>query len=116
MPSGGSGGGFGQVTSGLVTAVSGTTITVQVTGQSGAKSSTKTVEVAAATVYSTSVKADSSAITVGLCAAVQGASDNSGTVTAKTLALSEAGTSGCTQGAGAGGVGGGPSGNGATNG
>lgn len=104
MPTGGAGaaGTFGEFTSGLVTAVAGTTITVQVTGQDDA-TSRETVEVDADTAFMTSVTTDAAAIAVGLCAAAQGESDDSGQMTATALTLSVAGDDGCAQGVGFGG-------------
>ena len=117
MPSGGTmPGGFGQFTNGLVTAVAGTTITVQATGQDG-KETTETVEVGPDTTYSASVSADATAITVGLCATAQGATDTSGTMTATSLALSQPTAGACTQPNGfGGGMGRAPGGNAASNG
>ncbi len=105
MPTGSAGGGMGAgmgaVTAGLVTAVSGTTVTVQSTGQDG--SETQTFEVSDATTYTTDAAADSSAIVVGRCVTARGESDDAGQVTATTLTLSDAGTDGCSTGAGFGG-------------
>ena len=115
LPAGGMPGGFGQRVSGLVTAVAGTTITVQVAGQDGATSA-QTVEVSADTTYTTTAAADASAIAVGLCASAQGDSDDSGRMTATSLALSVAGDDGCNQFAGIAGGMGRPAGNAASNG
>jgi hypothetical protein len=112
MPTGGTdgaGGGadFGGMTSGLVTAVDGSTITVETTDQDGTTTS-ETVTVDDSTTYTTTVDADSSAIAVGLCVTAQGESDDSGQVAATSLALSEAGDEGCSTGfGGQGGFGGG---------
>jgi hypothetical protein len=95
MPDGGGIGGFGQVVSGLVTAVAGTTITVDVTDEEGATTS-QTVEASADTVVTTTVAADASAIEVGQCAAVDGETDDRGGMTASTIRLSEAGEDGCS--------------------
>ncbi|QTE29722.1 DUF5666 domain-containing protein [Pengzhenrongella sicca] len=97
MPSGM--GGFGQFTTGLVTAVDASTITVQVTAQDDTTSSA-TVTVDAATAYTTTAAADASAIAVGLCAVAQGESDDSGQLTATSLVLSTAGDDGCSTGFG----------------
>ena len=94
-------GGFGQVTAGLVTAVSGTTITVEVTDVDGA-TTTEAIEVDADTTYTATVAADASAIAVGLCASAQGESDTRGGMTAATLLLSDAGVDGCSRGTGIG--------------
>ena len=109
-------GGFGQRTSGLVTAVSGTTITVQATGLDAAVT-TETVEVGPDTTYSASVPADAAAIAVGLCASAQGTTDSSGTMAATTLTLSQPTAGSCTQANGmGGGMGRAPGGNAASNG
>ena len=117
MPSGGAmPGGFGQFTIGLVTAVSGTTITVQAAGLDGA-TTTETVEVGSDTTYTASVPADAAAIVVGLCASAQGTTDTSGTMTATTLTLSQPTAGSCTQAFGMGsGMGRAPGGNAASNG
>lgn len=101
----GGGGGFGTVTAGLVTAVDGSTITVQQIGEDS--STTGTVTVDGSTTYTTTVTADSSAIAVGLCVTAIGEADSSGQVAATSLALSEAGDSGCSTGFGGGMPGGG---------
>ena len=88
-------GGFGQMVSGLVTTVAGATITIEVTDQEGATTS-QTVEASADTVVTTTVAADASAIAVGLCAAVDGETDDRGGMTASTIRVSEAGEDGCS--------------------
>lgn len=108
LPEGG--GGFGQATSGLVTAVDGSTITVDAVsftppGDSDSDSAEPTTEstavtVSDATTYTTSVTTDASAVAVGLCVQAQGEQDDSGRMTATSLALSEAGDDGCSTGFG----------------
>ncbi len=83
MPSGGPGG--GSMVSGLVTGVDGTTVTVK---DADGEESTFTLE-ADATV-STSVAATAAAAVVGGCAAAQGATDETGALTATGITLSEA--------------------------
>src|SRR6185312_2223347 len=63
LPSGAPGGmrGFGGIAAGKVTAVDGSTLTVEVTGQDDATTS-RTVTVSDATAYTKSVAADSSAV------------------------------------------------------
>ncbi|HEY0188691.1 MAG TPA: hypothetical protein VGC67_14465 [Cellulomonas sp.] len=97
-PSGGTSD-FGGMTSGLVTAVDASTITVETTDQDGT-TSTSTVTVGDSTTYTTTVAADSSAITVGRCVTAQGEADDSGQVTATSLTLSDAGDEGCSTSAG----------------
>jgi hypothetical protein len=89
-PTGGFGGGargFGGVHDGLVTGVSGDTVSLQTTAQDGTQS-TSTFTVDASTTYTKTVTADQSAIVVGQCAAVFGPSDNSGKVTATSITVS----------------------------
>ncbi|MFF1530662.1 hypothetical protein [Cellulomonas sp. NPDC058312] len=103
------GGGFGGVTAGLVTAVDGSTITVDSDGTSA------TITVDDATTYTTTVAADSGALTVGRCVTAQGEADSSGQVAATVLLVSDAGEDGCTTGFGGRGPdgAGGPAGSGA---
>ncbi|MET0433825.1 MAG: DUF5666 domain-containing protein [Cellulomonas sp.] len=100
--SGGSGG-FGGATSGLVTAVDGSTITVESTGMPGsgdATTTTATITVDAATTFSSTVAADATAIAVGRCVTAQGEADSSGQVAATSLTLSDATEAGCSTGFG----------------
>lgn len=88
-PTGGTGG-FARPVDGLVTAVSGDTITVQTTtGTSGtATTGTATVTVDSATTYRTTKPADATAIVVGQCATARGQADSSGKVTATSIVVS----------------------------
>lgn len=94
-------GGFGGVTAGLVTAVAGTTITVEATDPDGATTS-ETITVDSTTTYTATEASDASAIAVGLCATAQGEDDTSGGMTATSIVLSDAGENGCS---GPGGIG-----------
>lgn len=119
MPSdmaGGGMGGSGNAVSGLVTAVDGSTITVE--GMSlptsddtadsvDSGSTTSTLTVGDATTYTTTVTSDESAIVVGRCVVAQGESDDSGQVAATSLVLSDATDGSCSTGFGGGGMGGG---------
>ena len=91
IPTGGSFGNdsraFGARTAGLVTAVDGSTITVQVTGQDGT-TTTATATVDASTTYTKTVAADASAVVVGQCASAFGTADSSGKVTATSVTVS----------------------------
>jgi len=111
LPSGAPGfvGGFGGFTSGKVTAVEGSTITVEQTrpqapAQDGstaspeATTSTVTVTVDGSTTYTQDAASDASAIAVGLCAVARGEADDSGKVTATALTLSDKGADGCSTG------------------
>lgn len=90
---GGFTGGFGGFTSGKVTAVSGSTITVDALsfGTTGAAPTTapKQVTVDAATTYTTTTRASASAVKAGLCTVARGTADESGAVTATTMTLSD---------------------------
>ena len=103
----GGGGGFGGFASGLVTAVSGSTITVETTDADGASSSTE-IAVDDSTSYTSTVTADSSALVVGACVTAQGEADDSGAGSATSLTISEADENGCSTGFG--GAQGGPGG------
>lgn len=104
----GAGGGFGGFTTGLVTAVSGTTITVDAIALGDDASTTESTDVTVddATTYTTTVDADASALVVGQCVAAQGESDDSGGLAATSLTVSTPGDDGCTTRPGAGGPGG----------
>jgi hypothetical protein len=90
------GGGLGGITAGVVTAVDGSTITVE----SGDDATATTVTVDATTTYTSTVAADATAIAVGRCVTAQGESDGSGQVAATALVLSDAGDEGCSAGFG----------------
>ena len=87
-------GGFGSRTSGLVTAVTATTITVESTDVDGVVSS-ETVTVDDSTSYTKTSAADVSALAVGLCASAQGEADDTGSFAASAVALSVTGDDGC---------------------
>ena len=115
MPSGGPGdgagasggfGGFGGLTSGEVTAVDGTTITVSTTSPDGT-SATEDVLVDHATAYAVEQDGTAADVVVGQCVTAQGETDDSGALAATTLAVSAPGDDGCTV-AGRGGFPGGP--------
>lgn len=97
---GGRGGAFGQMIIGSVTAVSGSTVTIETTDMDGAMT-TRTLETDTDSVVTTTVTADATAIAVGLCASVRGETDTRGGMTAATIALSDPGENGCTAGMGA---------------
>ena len=94
-PTGGAGG-FVRPVDGLVTAVSGGTITVQTTtgapgttaGGATPTTGTATVTVDSATTFRTTKAADASAIVVGQCATARGQADSSGKVTATSIVVS----------------------------
>ncbi|TFC71412.1 hypothetical protein E3O45_15180 [Cryobacterium sp. TMS1-20-1] len=87
-------GGFGTRTSGLVTAVTATAITVDSTDVDGVVAS-ETVTVDDATSYIKTSASDASALSVGLCASAQGEADDTGSFAASAVALSATGDDGC---------------------
>ena len=87
-------GGLGSRTSGLVTALTATTITVESTDVDGVVAS-ETVTVDDTTSYTKTSASDASALAVGLCASAQGESDDTGNFSASAVALSVAGDDGC---------------------
>ena len=105
-PSGGSGrdfangGAFALPTSGKVTAVSGSTITVDALDFQTQKTASKAVTVDSATKYTESQKAAASALAVGQCVVAQGKADDSGTVAATSIAVSAPVDGSCTSGFG----------------
>jgi hypothetical protein len=80
----------------MVTAVSGTTITVSTTSASGSASTGK-ITVDGATTYTVAQSATSAALVVNQCVAATGKADSSGNFAATTLAVSAPGASGCVQ-------------------
>ncbi|MGD8195458.1 hypothetical protein ACEXQB_013285 [Herbiconiux sp. P18] len=110
-PEGGMGS-FGGFTSGLVTAVSGDTITVDATSADGSTESSE-ITLDGSTVVTKTETADASALTVGACVTAMGDSDDSGTMAATALAVSTAGDDGCSTRSGFGGMGGPGAGGGA---
>ena len=104
-PSGANGAGsFGRAF-GSVTAVSTTGFTVKGIARGTTPAVTTTVTVNAATTYTESAKATSSALVVGDCIVALGASDDTGAVSAKSINISKAGSNGCAGGFGRGGGG-----------
>jgi hypothetical protein len=114
----GGGAGFGGIVTGKVTAVSGSTITVESTRfgapngsaatSSGAattgsastgEKTTETVNVTGSTTYTTEKKATASAVKTGLCATALGAADDTGAIAATSVTLSEPVNGECTSGA-----------------
>jgi hypothetical protein len=94
--------GFGTFTSGQVTAVSGSTLTVKTTS-ADAQSSTATVALGSATTVSATVDAKTSDIAVGLCVTAMGKADDKGGYDATSLTLSDPASDGtCSSGFGLG--------------
>ncbi|MFE9232328.1 hypothetical protein [Cellulosimicrobium funkei] len=90
-------GGFGGLTTGLVTAVDGTTITVTTTTPEG-ESDEEAVTVDDATAYTVQRTGSGDDVVVGQCVSAQGESGDDGTITATSLVLSAPGDDGCTPG------------------
>ena len=90
--------------SGTVLSVIGSTITVREPARGSAAAMTATVTVTPATSYRHTVTVTKAALKVGLCATVAGSTDSTGAVTARRIALSTAGASGCSPRFGARGV------------
>ena len=87
-------GGLGSRTSGLVTALTATTITVVSPDVDGVVAS-ETVTADDSTSYTRTSASDSSALAVGLCASAQGEADDTGNFAASAVALSVADDDGC---------------------
>jgi len=87
--------GFGAFASGPVTAISGSTITVDSVGTDGATASTD-VTVGSDTTFTVDVDADTDALVVGQCVVAQGAADDQGGFAATALTVSEPGDDGCS--------------------
>ncbi|MGD0880203.1 MAG: hypothetical protein ABSB09_01355 [Acidimicrobiales bacterium] len=106
-------GDFGAA-SGQVTAVNGSTVTVNETDPQTKKTSSVTVTLTGTTTFTTTVTATASAIVVGQCARAVGTADSTGAVTANSLTISAPTNGTCTSGFGVrGGFGGGAGGPGA---
>ncbi|GEL96805.1 DUF5666 domain-containing protein [Cellulomonas terrae] len=88
---------FGGGAVGTVTAVDGSTLTVESTGPDD-ETTTRTVTVTDATAYTKTVAADASAIVVGQCASARGEADDSGKVTATSITVSAPTDGECTGG------------------
>ena len=102
----GAGFGAGERAAGKITAVNGSTLTVQADRRSGAAVN-DTVTVAATTTLTETVRATSSALKVGQCVTAIGSTNSAGAVAATRIAISNPGPNGCTQRFGRGGFGGG---------
>ena len=90
--------GFGGGASGSVTAVSGSTITVQEINPSTKATVDRTVVVSATTTFTQVVSAQATDLAVGLCVRAIGPADSTGAVTATSIGISTPGPNGCTAG------------------
>ncbi|MFB7798646.1 DUF5666 domain-containing protein [Isoptericola sp. NPDC056134] len=101
MPSGGPGGqgGFGGITTGKVTALDRSTLTVTTTSRDG-ESAEETVTVDDATAYTVQQGGSADDVSVGQCVTAQGEEDDGGALTATSLTVSSPGDDGCSTGFG----------------
>lgn len=106
----------GGLVNGVVTAISGDTVTVEMRrpGAAGAEAAvpSRTVALSASTTYTETVAADADALKVGRCVTALGAAASTGTLTATSIAVRPASDGGCTQGFGGRGFGAGSGTNG----
>lgn len=90
--------GQGRPTAGKVTAVTSTGFTVEEDNRQTGATSEVQVTVDSGTTYQKSTSADAGALKVGECVAATGQTDDTGAVTARTIAISQAGPEGCAVG------------------
>lgn len=90
-------GNFGGFAFGSVTAVNATGFSVHGVARGQNPATDTTVTVTSSTTYSKVESATSSALAVGDCIAAVGSTDDTGAVTAKSIAISKPGPKGCTQ-------------------
>ncbi len=84
----------------MVTAVSGSAVTVAETNPRTKASSSVVVTLSGSTTFTTTASASSSALAVGQCARAIGSANSTGAVTARSITLSAPTSSGCTGGFG----------------
>lgn len=96
-PSGVRRAGFGDIVTGKVTELAGSTIIVDAVRR-GTAGTTATVTVTSATTYTATVRVTRTALKVGLCAAAFGSSDSTGAVHATRVELSVPVSGSCTSG------------------
>jgi hypothetical protein len=104
-------GGFGGF--GKVTAVDGASFTIESMRQAGSGATTavptaETVKTSAATTYTRTQGANAKALSVGSCVTALGKADDTGSITATSIALRPAVNGSCSSGFGRRGAGGGP--------
>jgi Domain of unknown function (DUF5666) len=103
---GGAGNGFGGLGAfGKVTAVSGSSFTVESTSPQGSTATTavpttRSVQTSAATTYTRTEAAKASALVVGLCVTALGKADSTGSIAATSIALRPAENGSCSSGFG----------------
>lgn len=91
------GGNFGGFAFGSVSAVTPTGFTVHGVARGQTPATDTTVTVNSSTTYNKVESATSSALAVGDCVAAVGSTDDTGAVTAKSIAISKPGPKGCSQ-------------------
>lgn len=97
--------GAGRFASGEVAAVTGTSFTVTETNPKTGAHTTVTVDTTSSTQFSQTEPATPADLAVGKCVRALGPASSTGAVSARSLAISSPGPSGCTAGFGAGGFG-----------
>ena len=103
---GGAGNGFGGLGAfGKVTAVSGSSFTLESTSPQGSTATTpvprtRSVHTSAATTYTRTEAAKANALVVGLCVTALGKADNTGSIAATSIALRPAENGSCSSGFG----------------
>ncbi len=93
-------GNFGTA-SGLVNAVSGSSVTVTETNPQTKKTSSVVVTLTSSTTYTQRQSASSSDLAVGKCAEARGSASTTGAISADSITISTPGANGCTAGFGA---------------
>jgi hypothetical protein len=86
--------------SGSVTAVNGSSVTVNETDPRTQKTSSVVVTLTSTTTYTSTQTSSPSALVVGQCARAVGSSSTTGAVTAQSITVSAPGANGCTTGFG----------------
>jgi Domain of unknown function (DUF5666) len=86
--------------SGSVTAVNGSSVTVDETNPRTQKTSSVVVTLTSSTTYSATQSSSPSALVVGQCARAMGTANSTGAITAQSITVSAPGANGCTTGFG----------------
>jgi len=96
--SGGGFAGFGAFATGKVSAIGGSSLTVQTPARGQQAASTVTVTLSASTSYTETGPATAAALRVGECLSATGRTGSTGAVAATRITISPAGPNGCTAG------------------
>jgi len=91
-------GGFGAFATGKVSAIGGSSLTVQTPARGQQAASTVTVTLSASTSYTETGPATAAALRVGECLSATGRTGSTGAVAATRITISPAGPNGCTAG------------------